>query len=71
MRGLKTKDHDTFITGIKETGYSARKGFIAESWTGSSFAASKYAGNQGGMMICSKYKNRKRIDASYPSLISK
>jgi len=68
MRGLKIKDHDAFLATIKETGYSARKGFIAESWTGSSVAASKYAGSGGVVMTCSKYKNRKRIDATYRSL---
>lgn len=68
MRGLKIKDHDAFLSMIKDEGYGARDGFLAESWTGSSVAAHKYAGDNGVVMTCAKYKNRKRIDATYRQL---
>lgn len=71
-RGL-TRDNESkreeMVHKIRREGYGAREGYMAESWTTSTTAAEHFADSPAPVvLVCNKYKNRKRIDGLYDHL---
>jgi len=69
MRGLQHGSEaarDELLELIKKNGYGARPGYLAESWTPSARTANEFSSSPAPMvLVCGKYKSRKRIDGIY------
>lgn len=69
LRGLKNASEDAredLLKRIRNNGYGARPGYIAESWTPSMRTASEFSASSAPViLVCSKYRSRKRIDDIY------
>ena len=69
LRGMKHKSPEAranFLSFIKKKGYGVRPGYIAESWGVSMRTAKEFSAGEAPMvLVCEKYRSRKRIDGIY------
>lgn len=69
LRGLTNPSGEArlqFLRSIRKNGYGVRPGFIAESWGVSMRTAKEFAASAAPMvLVCQKYRSRKRIDGIY------
>lgn len=69
LRGMKNKSPEAranFLSFIKKKGYGVRPGYIAESWGVSMRTAKDFSAGEAPMvLVCEKYRSRKRIDGIY------
>lgn len=69
MRGLRSDSEsarDEWLKRIKKHGYSARTGYVAESWSPSMRTAHEFSSSPAPMvLVCESYRSRKRIDGIY------
>lgn len=69
LRGLNLTSEDgraELLKRIKRNGYGARPGYIAESWSGTMRTAKEFSAGKAPMiLVCEKYRSRKRIDGIY------
>lgn len=69
LRGLNLTSEAAraeLLKNIKRNGYGARPGYIAESWGVSMRTAREFSAGKAPMvLVCEKYRSRKRVDGIY------
>ena len=69
LRGLSLTSEEgraELLKRIKRDGYSARHGYIAESWSVTMRTAKEFSAGVAPMiLVCEKYRSRKRVDGIY------